>query len=420
MSIIRWAALSFLLLLFVQPLSGQEKSEATEEKSASEVPSKVENDSDAEEEEEDKPGVRQINLSGSYVDLKTPASFNPAQLIAGGGPSQKSFFKLIDFVDELVDDEDFEYVVLDLSAPFSMNSSQLDQFSRHLKKLTEAKKTYAWLENAGNASLCVAACCDKIIMADFGGIDMPSNSMQSMFFGDAFDLLGVQASVVRAGNFKGAVEPFLNAKMSSHLRQHNLEMLTSLNDTLVERIARARGLKKSKVRELQKRRVILPDEAKDAGLVDALAPYGSMQKTIQSDIAEEVDWVTPKKARKKDMSFFQLMSDVMSGPSGSRKFKKNTIAVVHLSGAIGDGKRKSPGSIVSGPTVSMIEGLAKEERVKGAVVRINSPGGSATASEAIRQALLKLAEGKTDRGFNGQCRGFWRLLGQLHRYAGLC
>ena len=77
---------------------------------------------------------------------------------------------------------------------------------------------------------------------------------------------------------------------------------------------------------------------------------------------EEINWVTPKSAKKKNMSFFQLMSEVMAGPSSSRKFRKNTIAVVHLSGTIVDGKKKSPGSIVSGPTVKMIEELAAEER----------------------------------------------------------
>ena len=305
--------------------------------------------------EEKLPGLRQINLSGNYVDLVQPANFNPAQLVMGASVKQKSFFKLIDFIDKLASDDDFDYVLFDLSAPFSMNSAQLDQLSRHLKKLSESKKTYAWLESANNAALCVASACDKVLLADFGGIDMPSNSMQSMFFGDAFDLLGVQASVVRAGNFKGAVEPFLNAKMSPHLRQHYMEMIESLNDTLVERIARGRGLKKSQVRELQSQRIFIPQEALDFGLVDELAPYGSMQESVTSDIGEEIGWVTPKSAKKKDMSFFQLMSEVMAGPSSSRKFKKNTIAVIHLTGAIVDGKKPSPGSIVSGPTVELIE-----------------------------------------------------------------
>jgi protease-4 len=67
---------------------------------------------------------------------------------------------------------------------------------------------------------------------------------------------------------------------------------------------------------------------------------------------------------------------------------------VHLSGAIEDGKTASGGSIVSGPTVKLIEDLTADEKVKGVVVRINSPGGSATASEAIRQALEAMAKKK--------------------------
>ena len=382
--------------------------QAKQEKSADKKES-TESD-DTEQEEEDKPGLRQINLSGNYVDLIQPASFNPTQLLTGSPVSQRSFFKLIKFIDDLSDDDDFDYVLFDLSAPFSMNASQLDQLSRHLNKLSEKKKTYAWMENAGNAALSVAACCDKVVLADFGSIDMPSNSMQSMFFGDALDLFGVQASVVRAGDFKGAVEPFLNSRMSEHLREHNLDMLTSLNDNLVDRIARGRGLKKSEIRELQGQRMLLPQDAKDAGLVDMLAPYGSMQETIEDDIAEEIDWITPKKASKKNASFLQVMTEVMAGSSGSKKFKKNTIAVVHLDGAIVDGKKASPGSIVVGPTVTMIDDLAKQERVKGVVVRINSPGGSATASEAIRQSLLKLAEAKptvVSMGSVAASGGYW-------------
>ena len=365
---------------------------------------------EGEEEEEILPGVRQINLSGNYVDLVQPLAFNPAQLLAGAPPSQRSFFKLIKFIDELTDDDKFDYVVFDLSAPFSMNASQLDQLARHLDKLSQSKKTYAWLENASNVALSVATRCDKVVLADFGSIDMPSNSMQSMFFGDALNLFGMEASVVRAGDFKGAVEPFLNAKMSPHLRQHNIDMLKALNDNLVDRIARGRGMKKSDVRELQGQRMIMPQDALDNGLVDMLAPYGSMQKSIEDDISEDIDWVTPDKASKKNMSFMQLMTEIMGGSSGSKKFKKNTIAVVHLTGAIVDGKKESSGSIVAGPTVKMIEDLVSQERVKGVVIRINSPGGSATASEAIRQALLKLADAKptvVSMGSVAASGGYW-------------
>lgn len=357
--------------------------------------------------------VRQINLSGSYVDLVQPLSFDPMSLVVGGSPvKQRSFYRLIEFLDKLREDKRYDYVVFDLSAPVSMNPAQLDELSRCLQKLSDTgKKTFAWLENAGNVALSIASNCDEIIMADFGGIDMPSMAMQSMFYRDAMDLIGVKASVVRAGDFKGAVEPYLNPKMSDHLREHMLAMLESMNDAHVDRIARGRGLKHAEVRDLQKERMLLPKEALDAGLVDSLAPYGAMRQAIKEQIDEPIEWVTPKTAAKKQVSMFQLMGQMMAGPAGSTgRLKDNSIVVLQLTGAIMDGKKASAGTIVSGPTVELIEKIIAEKKIKGAVVRINSPGGSATASEAIRQALVKLSKAKPtviSMGSMAASGGYW-------------
>ena len=181
--------------------------------------------------------------------------------------------------------------------------------------------------------------------------------------------------------------------MSDHLRQHYLDMLTTINDAAVDRIAKGRGLKPADVRQMQARRMWLAKEALAQGLVDKLAlPYGSMQKTIGEEIGENLNWVTPKKAAKKNVSFFQLMGEIMYGNQSSGSVQDDTIVVLHLSGSIVDAG--GAGSIAAGSTVERIEKLTNEDRVKGVVVRINSPGGSATASEAIRQALKKLAERK--------------------------
>jgi protease-4 len=338
-------------------------------------------------------GVRQIKISGDYVDLVQPAGLDPLSLLGGGPAAQRSFFKLTRFLDSFSEDDDFDHLVVDFSSGFSMNSAQLDELSRHFKKVTDAgKKTHAWLESASREALEIASMCDTVYMADFGEVDLPSVSMQSMFYRDALDLVGVKASVVRAGDFKGAVEPYLNARMSDHLRQHYLDMLTTINDAAVDRIAKGRGLKTADVRELQSQRMWLAKDALAKGLVDKLAPYGEMQKAIGDDIGDNLNWVTPQKAAKKEVSFFQLMGELMAGNKSSGSVQDNTIVVLHLSGAIVD--QGGAGSIAAGPTVERIQKLMDEDRVKGVVVRINSPGGSATASEAIRQALKKLAEKK--------------------------
>ncbi len=102
---------------------------------------------------------------------------------------------------------------------------------------------------------------------------------------------------------------------------------------------------------------------------------------------------------------------VMSGPKAStNRLKEPSLVVLHLSGVIQDGKQPSPGAMVAGPIVEQIEKLIDDSRVHGVVIRINSPGGSATASEAIRQALKKLADNKptvVSMGEVAASGGYW-------------
>jgi len=341
--------------------------------------------------------VRVLALSGEYVDLQGGSGFNPTDLIMGGGGGRpKSFYKLCDYLDELSHEELVTHVVFDLSASsLSMNPAQLDEFSRRLTHLRgHGKKCIAWLESASNVHMSIASGCDEVLLADLGGIDMPSSSMETMFYRDAMDLLGVQASVTRAGDFKGAVEPYVNPVMSKHLKEHYLAMLESINNAQVGRIAKGRGLSVAAVRELQKKRMILPVEALASKLVDKLVSYGAMEKTVMDSLGDSYEWTKPKAKPKKEVSIFELMGQAMAPPKNPLKIKDDSIVVVHLSGAIEDGKTANGGSIVSGPTVKLIEDLTADEKVKGVVVRINSPGGSATASEAIRQALEAMAKKK--------------------------
>lgn len=357
--------------------------------------------------------VRVLALNGEYVDLQGASSLNPAELLMGGGLGKpKSFYKLCGYLDELSHEELVTHVVVDLSSStLSMNPAQLDEFCRRIAHLrSHGKKCIAWLESAGNVHLAIAAGCDEVLLADLGGIDMPSSSMETMFYRDAMDLLGIQASVTRAGDFKGAVEPYVNSVMSKHLKEHYLAMLESLNNAQVSRIAKGRGIGVAAVRDLQKKRMILPAEALESKLVDKLVPYGSLQKTVMEGLGDGYEWTKPKAKPKKEVSIFELMGQAMAPPKNPLKIKDDSIVVVHLSGTIQDGKEASSGAIVSGPTVKLIEEITADDKVKGVVVRINSPGGSATASEAIRQALEALAKQKPivfSMGEMAASGGYW-------------
>jgi protease-4 len=364
--------------------------------------------------EDPKVKIHRIALSGSYVDLDEAMPLDATSLLLGSGPmKRKSFYRLCDYLDELAKDSSLTYVVFDLSDPMlGLNIPQLEELSRRIERLNQSgKKTIAWLETANNVHVAVAAACKQVLQADFGTIDIPSTSMESIFYRDAMDLLGIKASVVRAGDFKGAVEPYVNSVMSDHLREHYRSMLRSINDAMVGLIAKGRNLTVAKARQLQEQRVLLPQQALDGGLVDRLVPYGGMQKAIDEMVGKPTQWTEPQAKPKREMSFFELMGKIMAGPkTGKERTKEKSIAVMHLSGAIEDGKKAVPGSVVSGPIVKSIEELAQDDLVQGVVVRINSPGGSATASEAIRQALQALANKKptvVSMGDVAASGGYW-------------
>ena len=341
------------------------------------------------------PTIRIIALKGAYADHPTRPGFDAASLLSGDFDKPASFVAICDKVDELATNPSISHVFFDLSAPdFRMNQAQLAELGRHIQGLRLAKKTtFAWLENAGTPHYIVACACDTILLADLGSLDLPSLALTTFHFHDAMELLGVKASVVRVGEFKGAVEPFTMSEMSDGLRQHYHSMIESMNDSVVAQIAAARGLPKERVRALQGDRLFAASAAERTHLVDALVPFGGERAAVEARLGGPVKWIAPPKPQLKPLGFFELFAKIMGGIP-DEKTAEPSIAVLHLDGTIVDGKTEKPGSMVAGPTVKEIQSLTTDTNIAGVVVRINSPGGSVTASEAIRRALEELAAKK--------------------------
>lgn len=362
-----------------------------------------------------KPEPEQVALlrpSGAYADL-AESGFDPTSLLTGGGGGQpKPFFALLDMILDLTV-QPGENVLLDLSAGFGLNLAQQREVERAIAQVHKAgKHITCYLENAGVGAYQIAAQCDRVLLADMGGVDLRSSAMNVMHFKDALDLAGVQVEVTRVGEFKGAVEPYMLPTMSSHLREHYRAMLTSMNGDVVRRIATGRNLSEEKVRELQEQRMFTANEALSAGLVDRLVPWEGAERalaTARGDHDFKLKDVGPREKKKKSRDFMSLLSGMMN-PKKEEEIEDPEIVVMHLAGQIVDGNSASAGSMVSGPTVKLLDKLADNELVKGVVLRINSPGGSATASEAIRLAIARLAKQKPvvfSMGEMAASGGYW-------------
>lgn len=359
-----------------------------------------------------KPRVPFLRPEGAYADL-AESGLDVASLLSGGAEPAKPFFPFLDAVQALAKLPETE-VVLDLSGGAGFNQPQLRELERALQAVRAAGKTITcYFENADTGTFRLAAQCDRILMADMGAMDLRSATMSVPHFKDALDLLGVQVEVTRVGAFKGAVEPYMLPTMSDHLRAHYEAMLRSMNDDTVRAIASGRKLQPEVVRAMQAERLLTAKEAKARGLVDQLVPWNGAQRAlaaVRGDDAFDYADVGPKKKKKESLDFMSLMTGMFSGGKKEKKIDEPTVVVMHLAGQILDGDKPSAGSMVSGPAVAKLDELAANDFVKGVVVRINSPGGSATASEAIRNALVRLAAKKPvvfSMGTLAASGGYW-------------
>ncbi|MEO0478363.1 MAG: signal peptide peptidase SppA [Planctomycetota bacterium] len=342
----------------------------------------------------DTPAIPHLTLKGNYRDLPEQG-FDLTSLLMGGGGEPVAFEELRQTLRDLeLDDSD--RILIDFSGGFALQSVHVAELQRELTRLrSTGKELVAYVENASTGMYQLAAQCDRILMADMGGLDFGAPSMAVTYLRDAMELLGVRMDVVRCGDFKGAVEPYLLSEMSDHLRQHYLDMLETMNRATTTSVAARRGLSLAEVRAAQKQRLLTANDALEMGLVDELVEWTGARRALTAvSGGEELTFRTARaEQRRKEVNFFTLVSQIMN-PEREEEIEDESLVVLHLEGTIVDGTSDAPGSIVSGPTASRIRRLATDEQVKGVVVRINSPGGSATASEAILVALRELSDEK--------------------------
>jgi protease-4 len=340
--------------------------------------------------------VKRIDLKGVFADLPEQG-MDLTALLMGGGMQAKDFYQMLGKLEDLAGAQGSDPVFVDLSQPLGVNLAQLTEIDRVFNKLRKAgRKTYAYLEGANTTRYQLAALCDEIAIADMGSIDLVAPALSITYMKDLYDLLGIHYDVVRCGDFKGAAEPYMVPKMSDHLRAHLTEMVAHMNSEIVQRIAMRRGLRAERVRELQSKRVLSAAEAKAAGLVDRVVPWsgadkGAAQLLGRDDLAFEQ--VLTGKKKRQSFNPLSFLTELLS-PKREKEIEDPALVVLHLNGPIVDGDKAQAGTLVSGATAKLIRSVAADSNVKGVVVRVNSPGGSATASEAIRLALAELASKK--------------------------
>jgi protease IV len=332
------------------------------------------------------PVIAQVTLAGALPD-----GVGQGGLLADVSPH---LHRIIERLDKAADDKRVKGVVLSIESP-TIGRARADEIRAAVGRIRKAgKPVAAHLVGSAPVHYMVALACDTITMPPAATLEITGVRTEVMFFKEMLDKLGVQAEILQVGEFKGAGEPLTRSSMSPQLREQYESFVGDLFEQLVERIAADRKLTPEKVRELVDTGVFTPDAAREAGLIDAVG----YEDEVAAALAKKADLDEPKIARdyaerKMDNDFSGLgglvkLVEMFSGQKQTAASGKGKqIAIVHVTGEIAEGKGRDDllaGAAAGSDTViKAIREAAKDDQVAAIVLRIDSPGGSALASDLI-------------------------------------
>ncbi|WP_336828873.1 signal peptide peptidase SppA [Sphingobacterium multivorum] len=224
----------------------------------------------------------------------------------------------------------------------------------------------------------VASTADKVYVNPQGTIDFKGLASSTMFYKDLLDKVGVEMQIVKVGTFKSAVEPFFLNKMSDPNRLQVTSYLGSIYSTFINEIAASRNIAADSLRAIANDyRVRDADDAVKYKLADAKL----YKDELLSDLRKRL-----KISEKDEVSFVSLLDynkKLKDDASGSE------VAVLYAAGEIVDGEGTGPGQIGGDKFSRELRKLREDDAVKAVVLRVNSPGGSALASDIIwREVIL--------------------------------
>jgi protease-4 len=348
-----------------------------------------------------KANLVRFTLTGEYPEEKGGASLMAE--LGSLGEESPNLYEMIDRIDAAAKDKDVVAVWLRFDE-FQPTGGNIYEFRAAIERLRKAgKQVFAELLNGADSSVyLVALACDKIYLPEGTGIEIIGPHMVRQHYKGLLDKLGMQFDVLRMGRCKGAYEPFTHEKMSDEVRENYQSLVDDRYEHLVDTIAAGRHLEAAKVKELIDRGIFTPDAALKAGLVDHVVYASRMEDELKTALKgdDNLKIVSNYKKKKKEeiSSVFDLMK-LFAGEKTKKTAGKKKIALVYETGEITTGKSSS-GGLLSGKSqgsttiAKMLRKVADDPDVKAVVVRIDGPGGSATASDLIWQETIRLKEKK--------------------------
>lgn len=312
--------------------------------------------------------IAERNVGGSSFDIMS---------IVNGTPNSVTLLSYINAIDAAAEDKNIGMIYM-TPENISAGISQTEEIRAALERFRQSgKPVVAYCNNFGNNSYYLASVADKIILDPASESTITGVASQMIFLKDLLDALGVDVQLIRHGKYKAAGEMYTRSSASPENRLQNEELINSIWDTMSSQIAASRGITKEQFDEwVENLEMCHAEEYKAKGLVDEVWYKDEVDKYLcEQNGAKKIS----------EVGFVKINKYASKLKKGSRK---NKIAIIYADGEIVNSG--SDADIVGSELSKTIRKVREDKKIKAVVFRVNSPGGSAQASEAIRHELQLL------------------------------
>jgi protease IV len=305
-----------------------------------------------------------------------------ARVKVNGLEGDRSFLQAVFGLRRLADDPAVGAVVLQIEG-LDVGYGRIEELRAEILSVSRRKPVFAWLSQPDTRQYYLASAATKVAFHPAGSLFLGGLSQTVTFFKNALDKLGVAVELVRIAEYKGAMEPFILPQQSPPVRENRDALIEDLHRRLVAGVVAGRagrGLGPDRVQRLIDKALFTPAEAKDAGLVDEIVDDRNLEKWVQGSLGRR--W---------------SLRNADFGRRESGRWRPSRVALILIDGAIADGKPQGipavQGTVAwADPIIDALDSVRRDPSVRAVVLRVNSPGGSAFASDRIARQIVRVRE----------------------------
>ena len=351
-----------------------------------------------------------FDLGTNITDTQPLSTTSEAlqEALSGDEPATIALQKAIKTLDAAAkDDKIIGIYIQGSNTPAATGLANLQEIRQALERFQETGKTIIaydmdWTER----EYYLSSVADKIVINPFGAIEFNGLSSETMFLTGALNKFGIGVQVMRVGKYKSAVEPFILEKMSPENRQQIFQLLQGIWGEYLETVGPSRELTPKQLQAIADNQgILMANTALENKLVDRVAYYDEVLTELKQLTGKEED---DKTFRQISLNNYATVPKVVEAANGDVN-SKNKIAVVYAEGEIVNGVG-TPRQIGGDRLAEELRKLRLDDKVKAVVLRVNSPGGSASASEVIGREVKLTSEQKpviVSMGNVAASGGYW-------------